>query len=142
MKKTLSLAEILVLSLSFIVLVIAIVTVVTLSRGRSFSGHKSDLIGTWERDMSVSGTPLAGVKEVWRFGSDGSFMNTWECEPGHYRSYEYPKIFARGSYSVIGNKIVLKYSGVKEKMTYSISNSNTTLKIGQDASGYKTFIRK
>ena len=130
-----------VYSLSFIVFIYAIITITVPSCGNIFCGNKKALVGTWVRDMSVPGTPLSGVSEVWRFGNDGSFTNSWECEKGHYNSMDYPKIMASGKYKVFGNKITLKYSGVKEEWSYSLSHSNKELRIGKDASGYKLFQR-
>ena len=127
-----------VYSLSFIVFVYAIITIAFPSRGNIFVGNKKSLEGTWERDMSDL---REGFKEVWYFGSDRSFRNAWECDHFSYYSPFQPKIFAIGNYKVRANKIILKYDGVTEELSYSLSNSKQELRIGNDASGYKTFQR-
>lgn len=126
-------------SLSFIVFIYAIITIINPSYGNIFCGNKKALIGNWERDMSDL---REGFKEVWYFGSDGSFKNAWECDDdSDYYSPFQPKIFAIGTYKVKANKIILNYEGVTEDWSYSLSNSKQELRIGHDASGYKTFKR-
>ena len=127
-----------VYSLSFIVFIYAIITIIAPSRGNIFCGNKKALVGVWERDMNDL---REGFKEVWYFGKDGSFKNAWECDEYSYYSPFQPKTFAIGNYKVRANKITLNYDGVTEDLSYSISNSKQELRIGSDASGYKTFQR-
>ena len=114
------------------VLVLILLTLTVSSCG------KRNLVGTWERDMSDL---RKGFKEVWYFGNDGSFRNAWECDEYSYYSPFQPKTFAIGKYKVRANKITLKYDGITEDVSYSLSNSKQELRIGSDASGYKTFQR-
>ena len=127
-----------VYSLSFIVFIYAIITIIAPSRGNIFCGNKKAFVGVWERDMNDL---REGFKEVWYFGNDGTFRNAWECDEYSYYSPFQPKTFAIGKYKVRANKITLKYDGITEDVSYSLSNSKQELRIGSDASGYKTFQR-
>ena len=95
------------------VLVLILLTLTVSSCG------KRNLVGTWERDMSDL---RKGFKEVWYFGNDGSFRNAWECDEYSYYSPFQPKTFAIGKYKVRANKITLKYDGITEDVSYSLSN--------------------